>query len=293
MITRWNRRIGFACVVALLSAAAPGQGDAPQEQPEAPQASEPDRAALRARLTRVLEHLEQTAGSIRSAIETLDTGGSTADAIEELGGPTVVRRFSETWERWNRPADPREDARDQPGREDHDSPREIDAEHVRAFLEEHAPGVAARLDQVREGSPRRAEALVSRLKPRVAEILAARAHDPELAEILTREFTVGMALLDAAGESARARRAGDEAKLEEIRPRLAELAAEQVDLRLRRREHELATLAERVAALSEELEQQRQDRERLVNQLIDRASEGWREKDDEDRRRRRRGGGRD
>jgi hypothetical protein len=264
----------------------------PESQPEQDQATSADAANLRARLTRILEHLEGTSATVRTAIEKIDAGGSAAEAIDELGGPMLVRQLSQDWERWHRARVER-----RPPQAAHpetspppDGPPQADLRRVMAFLEEHAPEFAARMAEVRTGSPRRAEVLLGRLGPRVAEILATRERDPALAEIMTREFKVSMELLEVGGQVARARRGGDDARLEELRPALARLAAEQVELRLQRREHEISVLAERIASLREELEQQREEREALIDEVVERASESWRDPPEEERRRQRRGG---
>ncbi|HZW09120.1 MAG TPA: hypothetical protein VFF69_04385 [Phycisphaerales bacterium] len=288
----WRSLIAAGCLGLLPAPAADAQTAPPDAQPQRERPADAETADLRAKLIRILDHLDETAATVRAAIAEADAGGSSEEIIDALGGPGLVRQFSDDWERWRRV---RQEHRDPaPGAErpapEADGPRRIDPARVMEFLEEHAPEVAARIAEVRSGSPRRAEALLARLGPRIAEILAARERDPALAEIMTREFKVGMELLEVGGQAARARREGDDGRLGELRPRLAELAAEQVDLRLRRREHEITVLAERIAALRQELDEQRQERQELIDAVVERASEGWRDGPEEERRREHRRG---
>ncbi len=288
-----RRRYTLALAAALAPLLNPvwagAQGEPPPPPPDAPAQGEEDAAHLRARLTGILEHLESSAAKVRAAIARIDEGAGVDEAVEELGGPLMVRRFADVWERWNvvradtwrAPPGPGERWQPEP-------PRRYETEEVIAFLREHAPELTERIEAVRSENPRGAEGYLERLTPRISEILSAREHDPRLAEILTREFQVWMKLLEAAGGYAKAKRDGDSERADRAQADIRALAAEQVDLRLDRRKHEVAVLGERVDALRGDIERQQDEREQLIEELVERmTSERWRREDGEERRRRR------
>lgn len=240
---------------------------------------------LRTRLASLLEELEANATKIRGVITILDEGGTAEDAMEAMGGPARVRRLADFWGQWSRFSQrdgtdarpgaaqrPRGGPADRgPGREPGEEPAaDISAEMVFAFLEEHAPKLAARIRELREQDPHRAEFFAKRLRPRVAEILIAQQHDPELGDLLAREFRVSMELLDAGRRYARAIATNDQGA-DEARELLRKLAAEQVDLRLARRERDIRLLVERLESLQAEVDRQREDRERYIDEIVDRA----------------------
>jgi len=306
---RRSLRVGSAAFLASVLLLMPAVAAQPDRRPgpkpgdraaqrERPQHEHPprDRAqrsidtqpeVFRARLASMLEQLEASTERLRGAIETLDAGGSVDEAIQKLGGPMRARRLAEMWTQWGRPggegdrpirpgADTRPPQRS-PGngmanqaRGPWDA-RDVSSEEILAFLHEHAPQLAARLDRLRQDDPQRVESFIARLRPRVAEILSTRAHDPELAELLVRDFRVGMLVSDVGGGYARALAAGEEERAAELREELRTLAAEQVDLRLARREHEIARLLRRLESLQAEVEAQRNTREQLIDEIIERA----------------------
>lgn len=255
--------------------------------------AQPEAARLRARLATMLEQLETSAERLRGAIETLDAGGSMDEAITQLGGPMRARRLAEMWSQWERPGDSdrpmREGANGKPiqrGLGDGPSDRvrgpwgdrQVSLEEILVFLREHAPQLAGRLDALRKNDQHRADGFLARLGPRVNEIMTTRAHDPELAELLIRDFRVGMQVSEVGGAYARALAAGAGAgegeRAATLKEELRVLAAEQVDLRLGRREHEIARFVERLESLQAEVEEQRSLREQMIDEVVERAGQG-------------------
>lgn len=275
-------------------------GDRPPDRLVQPEGEGPEGLQLsperfRARLASLLEQLDASAVRLRGAIEILDGGGSVEDVIEQLGGPIRARRLAEMWGQWGGPGE--RSMPDRPGAgpgagqgadggwqgEATRGPweaREVGVEEIMTFLGEHAPEIAERLRQLREEEqaggedPRRAEGFILRFSSRVSEILAAREHDPELAELLTRDFRLGMRLLDVGRRYAQLLGAGEAEQAEKARAELRELAAAQVDLKLERREHEIAMLGKRLEELQGEVEDQRTNREQLIDELVEQAGRG-------------------
>ncbi|MCC7388172.1 MAG: hypothetical protein IT431_05330 [Phycisphaerales bacterium] len=331
-------RLGVAGVAVMLAGTtlcAQPQRGRPDRQPEPPaergqpeadrpiaQMIEPER--LRERLADLLGQMEGSADRLRTAITTLDEGGSVDEVVEQLGGPLRVRRLAEMWGQWGRAGlgPMGEGAMDRqgegrggagpggpPGAGDPGQgerpwmSREATPDEVLEFLHSHAPMLAERISELRADDSPRAEAMLMRIAPRVAEVLSAREHDPELADLLERDFGLGMRFVDATGHYLRAKASGDEAASEEARAALRELAGQQVDLRLARREHELKMLVRRLEAMQGEIDRQRQDREQLIDEMVEQAGErGFRGGPGEERpgragppdgsgRRERRGGG--
>lgn len=292
------RRLGRAAWVALalgvaLPSLASGQSEGDRPPPPPPQEARggegqplefsPQR--LRTRLATLLEELDASATRIRTAVETLDNGGTASEAMEAMGGPSRVRRLAEFWGQWSGAA--QTEGRGERGNQDR-GPRgtqgqrgmdrapapgdDVSAAELTAFLETHAPEFAARLDALRAEDERRADFFANRLRPRIGEILVAQRRDPELGELLIREFRINMELLDAGRRYARAL-ASDDPSLEEARENLRALAGEQVDLRLARREHEIRALASQIESLQADVDQQREKREQYIEQIVERSGE--------------------
>ena len=232
---------------------------------------------FRERLANMLAELEASAERLRSAIGSLDEGATVAEVIDQLGGPMRARWLADRWGQW-RESDERPGAGRSPGRPEGDQPggrgpwmRDVPPERVLAFLQEHAPDFGERLGRLRADRPEEADRFLMRFSPRVSEIMAAREHDPELADLLVRDFQLGIELMNAGGRLARARGAEDEAAIADAEAEVRRLAEEQVDLKLAQREHELARATERLDAVRAELEAQRDNREALCNQIVEQA----------------------
>lgn len=274
----------MACLCLLLARPACAQ---PEERPPARQPQErleisPER--LRARLASLLEEIDASRARLNEAIETLDNGGTSDEAMQVLGGSARVRRMAEFWGQWARGGPEGRPGADRVARNNANGRNperggadrgpgpndDVPVEDVSAFLESHAPEFAARLRQLRDEDPRRAEVLRNRLRPRVGEILAAMRMDPELGELLTREFRVSMEMLDVSRRYAQMLAASDP-NLDEVRAELRSLAAEHVELRLARRDHEIKVLAARIDELQAEVDEQRANREVFIEQIVERA----------------------
>lgn len=243
-----------------------------------PAAMEPDH--LRVRLVSMRDHLQGALARIDKAIETLDQDGSAEEAIESLGGPERTRRLAEFWSGWARGVEPA--ARDGRGPDaDDDGPSRAE---VFAFLERHASEMAERLRELRAQDARRAEFFLSRLEPRVAEIMATHRQDPELGELMLREFRLSMALLDAGRRYARALEAGHESA-DALGLDLRRLAAEHTDVRLARREYEIASLERRIESLRGEFAEQLAQRDEFIDRIVERTRAAAESGDTRQRRR--------
>lgn len=251
---------------------------------------------LERRLRSILEALEDRADRVRAAIDVVAQGGSSEDAIRVLGGPEDVRLLSDIVHR-----DPRADGRpwERSGSHEEETAQEREAreraetERVLGFLRENVPSLYERVEAAGANSERVRELVVRRLASRVAELRAAEARDAGLAEILREELIVSLRLPDVGRRLIKARQEGNESVASELEAELGALAAREVDLRLRRREHEVQGLIARAERLREELDLQRQDRATLEQEVIDRASRPFRrdgERPSDRAERRRRGG---
>ncbi len=298
-------RVALAAAILLMASASAAQpdrrrGDAkptdraaqrerPQRETDRRTDTQPEADRFRARLASMLEQLDASAEHLRGAIETLDADGSVDDAIEQLGCPMRVRRMAEMWAQWRRPGELDRPVRDgadgRPmqrgfGGGPSDQPRgpwgarSASPEEILAFLREQAPQLAKRLDALRKDDQHRADGILGRLGPRISEILLTRAHDAELADLLTQDFHIGMQVSEVGGLYARALAAGEDERAAALKDELRTLAAQQVDLRLARREHEISRFVARLESLQGEVEAQRGKREQLIDEVIERAGQG-------------------
>jgi hypothetical protein len=159
-----------------------------------------------------------------------------------------------------------------PGRERFSFVSPEQAEQLMEFLQEHFPKRHRLLRRLQEHNPRAFERRVAELAPRVLELLLRTREDPELGELLIEQ----QRLEEDLRELVREYRVSDaEAELapESQRGQIEEIVARLVDIRLERREHEIAALERRLQRQREMLQEDLDNRELLVAEHVEEVLE--------------------
>jgi hypothetical protein len=267
---------GLACIGAFPALAQPQDAPPPAEPPrEAPLPA--DGPGIEERLQRRLDELSAERERLLAAMELARKGADREEVMRALR-PPGAEGDAPRQERDGRPWDRRPDRMDgdRPGREgpgrdrDGERPSFRDPEHrerVMAYLREHLPEVADRLDEMNESNPQLAERITSRLGPRVGEIMDLQEREPELASLKLEELRNGLAIIEAIRQC---REAGDSPEqLAPARATLSARIADQFDIRARLNANEIERLRRRLDRLQADLDSQLSEREQTIQQRTD------------------------
>ena len=123
---------------------------------------------------------------------------------------------------------------------------EEDRKAVTNFMQEHFPRMVVELDRLKESAPKRYERRMDRVAPEMHRLMDAMQNDPHRAMLMIRERQIGLQLQQLA-DSYRAAK-DDEAKAA-IRKSVRELASQEFDNRLERRNMEVRQLETKLAEL--------------------------------------------
>lgn len=111
---------------------------------------------------------------------------------------------------------------------------------------------------------------------RIMMLARIREHQPALYRLKVREYHLGRQAAMLAIQWQQARREERSADVAELDQRLREIIAEEVEVTLQARDLEIREMEERVARLRAELDEQRADRRRLVEERLQAMREGRR-----------------
>lgn len=251
--------------------------DRPSERPLERWSPEQVRGELAARL----ERSRQYAAQLEKAITDLDAGGDPQVAtglLREWGPRPAIERGPDD----GRPTDA---GHDRPGWL---GPRltEEEVAAAEAFVREHVPRIAERLDAARATDAESARRMMLYLGPRIRETMRSRDRGEALFAARVEELGAMADVLDAMREFRDAARASDGApeRVEAARGRLRDVLFHQFDLNIEVQKIEIADLErqleERRAAIARKLE----SRARVVEEML-RRSTGERRRGDGDGRR--------
>lgn len=139
---------------------------------------------------------------------------------------------------------------------------EAERKDVLRFMEEHFPRMVVELDKVKEDAPQRYERRMERIAPEMHRLMEVRERDPARAMVLIRERQVSLRLQDLARDY---RSAEDSDEKSRIRKSIRELAAEEFDNRVERRDLEVRELENRLAELKSRLEEMKSVRDEMLD----------------------------
>jgi len=143
-------------------------------------------------------------------------------------------------------------------------------EQLMEFLQEHFPRRHRLLCRLRERNPDHFQKRLAEMAPRVLELLLRMKENPELGELLLEQQRLEDELREQVG-SYRALDEEDEAERQERRAGIEEIVSRLVEVRLQRREQEIASLERRLQEQKRGLEEDRENRAELVADEMERV----------------------
>ncbi|MBX3363959.1 MAG: hypothetical protein KF866_04270 [Phycisphaeraceae bacterium] len=284
-----GRVIGLLAVIvgSLCATGAGAQGERPPERPAPPEVA-PARELTPERMKqRIRQRLEATRGEMETlrtrevnlieALARLEDGASVREVLDVLredeplrgmgpqGGPILQPPRHEGGER-PEAGEPRE--RLAPGRPAALTPEE--RRQVLGMIARDFPELYQRLQAAETASPNEMDRLVMRVAPRVRELQELRERDPAMARIRLSEFRASLDFVFLSRDWREAFEQGDVGRQAELRRRVRANLAEMFDARSRAQQLELDRLKERMAQLERELEERRVNRDRLLDEQLER-----------------------
>lgn len=139
---------------------------------------------------------------------------------------------------------------------------EAQRKDIMDFMEEHFPRMVVDLDKVKESAPQRYERQMERIAPEMRRLMDTRERDPARALVLIRERQVGLQLQEMARNY---RASEDSAEKARIRKSIRELAAQEFDNRLERRNMEVRQLETRLEELKSRLAEMKSVRDEMLD----------------------------
>lgn len=152
-----------------------------------------------------------------------------------------------------------------PGRDWDVSPAQT--ERMMEFAEKHFPRRHQLLERLRERNPQEFRRRVSKMAPRVFEMLLQLEENPEMGQVLIGQQQAEDDLHELLGQYGRGI---DEAEQAEARTQIVETVGQLVDLRLQRRSFEIAALSRRIEAQQERLATDTARKDELVEEEVER-----------------------
>ena len=143
-------------------------------------------------------------------------------------------------------------------------------EQLMEFLQEHFPRRHRLLSRLRDRNPDHFQRRLAEMAPRVLELLLRMKENPELGELLLEQQRLEDELREQVGNY-RALDEDDEAERQEQRAGIEEIVSRLVEIRLQRREQEIAALGRRLQEQKLRLEEDRENRAELVADEMERV----------------------
>lgn len=271
-----KRLIVLAAV--LLCSPAWSQGP-PSGDDDAPPPERPTPDEIIDRLTSRLRQIDEMRAKLAAAIEKIHNGEAPADALGP-GAMRMLMRRGGGGESWFAGTD-RPDRlgidrpgfdRPGPGPGGAGGPDAPTLDEVRAFIVEHLPELAKRLEEAEKSDPRRAERMVRRMMPRLGEMIRMEDRDPVFVELRVEEMRVGLRII----ERMRALRGlvetgADNEKITAMKNEIRDLLARQYDLRDKLDAHRLEKMKADLEAGKARLEKRRAERDKLLDEHMQRV----------------------
>ncbi len=239
------------------------------------------------RLHARLEQIDAMRARIAGAIERIEAGEPPAEALGPGEMRMLFRRGRDDLPAFgggpdgpgDTPGRRGEGAGGRPGMMDgpRHGPMGADAptlDEARAFIKAHLPELAGRLKEAAERDPKRAERMIRRMMPRIAEMIRREKDDPEYVRLRVEEMRVGMRII----ERMRALRGmveqgADPEAIEAAKREIRELLGRQFDLRDKLDEHRLERMRRDYERGKARLAQRRADRDRMLDEHMQRVLE--------------------
>jgi len=287
--------------VAALSANVLAQGrpvesrEWPPQQPQQPGTQRPeprrevpeDPAEATRLLNRTLQDLDERRERVREAIQKIQQGTPVREALRGVdlrpergprpehgpggpGGPNGEPRIRMGGD----PGGLAEALGDRStGRRLEHPPTPEQKAHAMAFMREHLPDIATRMQEYEKTEPERAERALMRIIPRVLEAEGVRKSDPKLFMLRVREIDGQAKVVEAIRVDREARESKDPARIEQATAELRAALSTQFDTRLELQEHEIESLTRRLEELKNDVQKKRSTRNGAIDEMAKRVRE--------------------
>lgn len=258
----------LASVILLSSPALAQPAEGPPRPPHAPERTPDDPREAERVLERRIEELQQRQERVREAVRKIQQGVPVREAVKDIEprpeGPGEAR-----FERRPDKSDGRSFTERE--RERHRQPTTPEQRaHARAFLRQHLPSVADRLDAVERTSPDAVDGGYSRLVPRVADAEGLMERDPELFRLKLAEIEGTINIVEAIRAFREADAAEDPGRITATRAQLREALSRQMDTRIELQVREINALTRQLEDLKADVEQRRTNRDANLDATIER-----------------------
>ncbi len=155
----------------------------------------------------------------------------------------------------------------------------FDRDRTIAFLREHMPRLARRMDELQERDAAMTDRFLARMAPRLREIESVRRRDPVLFGLRVAEFQTTPDVVDAMRlyrEALAGKTAAGEAPItvEAAEARLRDALRQQFEARLAVQRHELETLQSEVARLEKDMAEKQSRQSSYIDEAIERMRSG-------------------
>ncbi|MBZ0172852.1 MAG: hypothetical protein K8E66_10760 [Phycisphaerales bacterium] len=236
----------FVLIAIAAAIVSPAWSQGPPGQPPM-HADLPGPEQVAEHLTARLDQIDELRAHIAEIIGKIEAGESPENALGPMGMRMMQRRTGEDPGGPGGPGGPDGPGgvwgllRDAPGTHSQAGPQiDLSSKEVRAFIDSHLPELAARLVETEADDPERAERMVQRMTPRLADIIRWEKSDPEFVQLRVEEMRVGMEILGKARGLCRLTESkAAEADLDKARREVRSLLGRQFDLRNRLEAHRL------------------------------------------------------
>lgn len=257
--------------------------DRPSANQHANQPAKPanmDRDELAGRLKARLESLDTARDRIAGILTKLEAGENVSGLIDPANDRWFMGRGPRGGDGQGRrpgsPDRPRFGGRDRPDQPErfrnHNQLDETELAEIRALIDEHIPQMAARLRAAEETDPDAAKQFLSRIAPRFRDVLVLKKEAPQLVEIRLNEMRTGMEIVGAARELRRLRQSQpDSEAFKAKRSEIRGLLAKQLEYRQTLERHRLAKMAEDLHSATAKLDEQESNREKIIDEHLDRV----------------------
>jgi hypothetical protein len=240
--------------------------DAPPRPPMSQERTPDDPQEAQRYLERRIEELEKRRERMREALRKIREGVPVREAMRDLDprgdGPPGFDRRPDRHEA--RPFSDRE--RERPRQPVTPEQRA----HALAFLREHLPRVADRLDALEKSSPEAVDGGYARLVPRVLDAESLIHRDPELFKLKLAEIEGTIDVAEAIRAFREADAAEDPTRITETRAKLREALSRQMDIRIELQMREINALTRQLEDLKADVEKRRTNRDASLDATIER-----------------------
>lgn len=245
-------------------------GDAPPQEP----------AEARKFLERRLEEMTKRQQKLRDALKRLDDGVPVREALRGLdprGDHGRGQDGDEPRMGMERPLDRErgerrrgEHAEGEPaegGRRPERAATPEARQHAHAFLREHLPALADKVEAQSRKDPEQADRNFARLMPRLAEAENVMRRDPELFKLRLRDIEATVGVVEAIKAYRDAAKA-DPAHAEQPTQALRSALGAQMDARMNLQAHEIQALGKRTEDMKADLDKKRGNRDAAIDDML-------------------------